>query len=124
MGQTDNDTFNPFDPAGVFKEMRDSNMDAWAKAMGDLVHSDAYAAATGAMLDAWLAGSGPFREAIQNAMSQSLNQLNMPTRDEVTRLAERLTNIEMRLDDLDGKLDETLRRMGKATGEGGRKTND
>ena len=33
----------------------------------------------------------------------------MPSRDDVTRLAERLTNVEMRLDDLDAKLDDILR---------------
>ena len=39
------------------------------------------------------------------AMSQTLANLNMASRDDITRLAERLTNIEVRLDDLDAKLD-------------------
>ena len=38
-----------------------------------------------------------------------LTKLNMPTRPDVIGLAERLTNIEMRLDDLEAKLDEGLR---------------
>ena len=36
-------------------------------------------------------------------MTQTLANLNLPSRDDVTRLAERLTNIEMRLDDLDAQ---------------------
>ena len=53
----------------------------------------------------WLSNSTPFRKLIDNAMAQALAGLSMPSRDNVTRLAERLTNIEMRLDDLDAKLD-------------------
>lgn len=103
-----NGDFNPFDPTGMFKNMRDSNMDAWAKMMVELVNTEAYAESTAAMLDAWLTSSGPFRKVMENSMAQSIAQLNLPTRDDVTRLAERLTNIEMRLDDLDAKLDEQL----------------
>jgi hypothetical protein len=101
-----NDTYNPFDPTGVFKEMRDNNLDVWAKTMVEIVNTDAYAEATGAMLDAWLSRSGPLRRAIENSMNQTLTNLNLPTRDDVTRLAERLTNIEMRLDDLDARFSE------------------
>ena len=104
-----NDTPNPFDPAGMFKSMRDAGMDSWSKMMIQLVNTDAYAQATGAMMDAWLTTSMPFRKAIETTMTQVLTQLNMPTRADVTSLAERLTNIEMRLDDLEAKLDEAQR---------------
>ncbi|MCA9258785.1 MAG: hypothetical protein KDA61_06280 [Planctomycetales bacterium] len=99
------ETCNPFDPFGVMKQMRDSGLEQWSNAMSQWVHSDAYAQATGQMLDAWLTTSRPLREAMQTALSHALAQCNMPSRDEVTRLAERLTNIEMRLDDMDAKLD-------------------
>jgi uncharacterized protein YpuA (DUF1002 family) len=100
-----NDAFNPFDPAGVLKTMRDSGMDAWSKAMIQFVNTDAYAKATGTVLDAWLTTSAPFRKAFESAITQVLINLNMPTRDDVTRLAERLTDIEKKLDDLDARLD-------------------
>src|SRR5262249_5600985 len=87
------DLFNPFDPAGLFKSVRDSGMDAWSKAMIQFVNSECYAQAIGAMLDAWLTTSAPFRKAVESAMTQALVNLNMPTRDDVTRLAERLTHI-------------------------------
>ena len=38
-------------------------------------------------------------------VTQVLTSLNMPTRTDITSLAERLTNIEKRLDDLDAKLE-------------------
>ena len=59
----------------------------------------------GPMLDAYLTVSAPFREAVEKAMLKTLEQLAMPTRADVVSIAERMTNIEMRLDDLDAKLD-------------------
>ena len=54
-----------------------------------------------------LTSSGPFRKTIETGMAQTLAELNLPTRDDITRIAERLTNIEMRLDDLDANLGRT-----------------
>jgi hypothetical protein len=113
MSQT-NDNFNPFDPTGMFKSMRDSSMDAWSKMMIQLVNSDSYAQATGTMLDAWLTGSAPFRKALETVMTHVLAKLQLPTRADVTGLAERLTNIEMRLDDMDARLEEGRRNARKA----------
>jgi len=86
-------------------------MDAWAKAMVQAVNTDAYAKATGAILDAYLTASGPFREALEKTMTQALQQFSMPTREDFVSLAERLTNVELRLDDLDAKLDRIERRL-------------
>jgi polyhydroxyalkanoic acid synthase PhaR subunit len=104
-----NSDFDPFDPTGMLKNMRDASMDSWAKLMTEVVNTDAYAQATGAMLDAWLTSSGPFQKALKDNLTQALTNINLPVRDDVTRLAERFTNIEMRLDDLEAKLDESLR---------------
>lgn len=110
---SENNDFNPFDPTGVLKQMRDTSLDAYAKMMVDMVNTEAYAEAQGAMLDAWLANSAPFRKQMESAMSKNLANLNLPSRDDISRLAERLTNIEMRLDDMDAKLDESLHSASK-----------
>jgi hypothetical protein len=104
-----NDTFNPFDPTGMFKGLRDAHLDAWSKVMTQLVNSDAYSQATGTMLDAWLTTSTPFRKLLEKTMTQVLTNLNLPTRADVIGLAERLTHIEMRLDDLEARLEEGQR---------------
>jgi len=95
----------PFDPMSSFRQMRDAYLDVWAKAMVETVNTEAYAKATGTLLDSYLAVSSPFREAVEKAMLQALTQLSMPTRVDFMGLAERLTNLEMRLDDMDAKLD-------------------
>lgn len=94
-----------FDPTEAFREMRDTYMDAWAKGMVETVNSDAYAKASGMMLNTYLSTSSPFREAVEKIMAQALQQFSMPSRADVISLAERTINIEMRLDDMDAKLD-------------------
>jgi hypothetical protein len=112
-----NDAFNPFDPTGMFKSLRDTNMDAWSKMMIELVNTDAYARATGTLLDAWLTTSTPFHKVMEKIMTRVLSSLQMPSRADIIGLAERLTNIEMRLDDLEASLAD-LREQDQAKAEG------
>jgi hypothetical protein len=107
---------NPLDPLGTLETMRDASLETlhtmrdasletWSKMMIDLVNSDAYSKATSQWLDTYLTVSQPLRRVLETTMTQVLTGLNMPMRSDVTGLAERLTNIEIRLDDLDAKLD-------------------
>lgn len=99
---------NPIDPFASFRSMRDAYLDAMSKTMIEAVNSESYAQATGALLDYSLSAAAPFRESFEKLMVQSLQQLSMPSRQEVAALAERFTNVEMRLDDLDAKIDRLL----------------
>jgi hypothetical protein len=99
------------DPADPFREMRDGYLDAWSKTMVDTVNSDAYAKASGMMLNSYLSTSSPFREAVEKVMLQALQQFSMPSRADLISLAERAVNIELRLDDMDAKLDRIEKRL-------------
>src|ERR1700687_4807773 len=92
------------DPLEQWRELRDSYIDIWAKASGEAANSEAYAQASGTMLEAFLSSSSPFRDAQKKAMIGALEQCNMPSRDDYVRLAERLSNIELLLDDMDARL--------------------
>src|ERR1700690_608382 len=105
MGDEPSNDGKRFDPMEPWRGLRDVYMDAWAKTMVDMVNTEAYAQASGAMLDTNLTVSAPFREAVEKAMLKTLEQLAMPSRADFISIAERMTNIEMRLDDLDAKLD-------------------
>jgi hypothetical protein len=96
------------DPFEAFRKMTDTYLEGMSKAMIDAVNTEEYAEATGALLNNYLTLSAPFREAMDKAMIMALEQLSLPSRQEVMALAERFTNFEMRLDDLDGKLDQVL----------------
>jgi hypothetical protein len=113
------ETINPLDPLDTmntmrdaslkaWKSMRDTSLESWSKMMIDTVNSEDYSQITGQWLDTYLTLSQPFRRIIDTMMTQVLTGLNMPMRSDVTSLAERLTNIETRLDDQDAKLDDIL----------------
>jgi hypothetical protein len=105
----------PFDPIDPWRGMRDAYMDVWAKTMVEAVNSEAYAQASGAILDSYLTASSPFREAVEKTMLKVLEQMSMPSRADFVSLAERMTNVEMGLDDIDAKLDRILQQVSQAT---------
>ena len=98
----------PVDPFEAFRGMRDTYLESMSKVMINAVNSEEYAQATGALLNGSLTLSAPFREALDKAMIMALEQLSLPSRQQVTALAERFTNFEMRLDDVDAKLDRII----------------
>jgi hypothetical protein len=101
------------DPMNAFREMRDGYLDAWAKAMIETVNTDAYAKATGMMLETALTAYQPFREALEKVMPQTLQQLDLPSRGDFISLAQRVTHIEMKLDDMEDALDRIEKLLAK-----------
>jgi hypothetical protein len=101
-------SYDPFEP---FRGMRDAYLENLSKAMIDVVNTEGYARATGAMLDYYLTASSSFREMLEKTMLQTLQQLSIPSRQELASLAERFTNVEMRLDDMDAKLDSLVKHL-------------
>jgi paraquat-inducible protein B len=105
MSQNAKEGFDPMDPIGTWRTIRDANLDAWAKSMASFTNTDAFAQMIGVQLDTLLAASAPLQQSVQQAMEQYLKQAQMPSRSEVVSLADRLTNIEMRLDDMQATLE-------------------
>jgi hypothetical protein len=97
-----------YDPFAPLREMRDAYLGSMSKTMAQTVNSEAYAKATGGMLDYYLTASAQFREELEKMTAQALQQLSLPTRQDIASLAERFTNVELRIDDLDAKLDRML----------------
>ena len=111
MAQTESSTEKPnkpYDPLEAFREMRDAYLNAMAKSMVDTVNTEGYAEATGKVLDTYLSMTSPAKEALDRSMLQALEQMSLPSRNDVLSLAERLTNVEMRIDDMDAKLDQLV----------------
>lgn len=65
MTQNAGDGFDPSDPIGAWRALRDANLDAWAKGMAQMTNADAFAKAIGLQLDTVLAASAPLRRAVQ-----------------------------------------------------------
>ncbi len=98
-----------YDPMETFRGMRDAYLGAMAKTMTEAVNSESYAQASGTMLENYLNASAPVKEALDRSMLQTLEQLSLPSRLDIISLAERFTNLELRLDDMDSKLDELMK---------------
>jgi hypothetical protein len=109
MSDANTSSAKPVDPMAAFRVMRDAYLDTMAKSLTEAVNTESYAQANGAMLDSFLTVSTPFKEALDKSMLQALEQLSLPSRLDIISLAERFTNLEMRLDDMDAKLDNLVR---------------
>ena len=105
MSEADASKEKKSDPMEMFRGMRDAYLSAMAKTMQEAVKTEAYAQTSGAILDSYLTASGPAKEALDKSMLQTLEQLSLPSRADVLSLSERFTNVELRLDDMDAKLD-------------------
>ncbi|MBX0327921.1 hypothetical protein K2Z83_09565 [Oscillochloris sp. ZM17-4] len=108
MTNKQSDGFDPTDPIGTWRTIRDANLDAWAKGMASMVNTESFSKALGVQLDTMLAASAPMQNVMTQYMEAYLAQASMPSRAEVISLAQRMTNIEMRLDDMDARLDDIL----------------
>jgi hypothetical protein len=111
MPETKTEDKKTYDPLEPFREMRDAYLDSMSKAMIDVMNTESYAQATGAMLECYLTASAPFRDALEKSMLKIMEQLSLPSRQELASLAERFTNVEMRLDDMDAKLDNLAKEL-------------
>jgi hypothetical protein len=116
MSASNNNAGDQYDPLEAWQNLRNESLDAWSKMMIQAVNTDEYAKGSGALLDAYLTASIPFNEMLKKAMTQALQQANMPSRTDIVNLAQRLTQVEMRLDDLDAKLDEAAGRAAAGSG--------
>lgn len=118
MSETQEKSSAAADPFEPFRAMRDSYLEVMAKSMVEAVNSEAYAQATGTMLESYMAAAAPFREAMDKSMKQALQQLSLPSREELAALAERFANVEMRFDDMDAKLGSILKLLRKEKDSG------
>ncbi len=102
------------DDTGVLERLRairDSAMKEMAQVTLAWTSSDAYQAMNAAVSKPALLTAGVFRKASDAAMTDLLAALNIPSRAEVLALSQRLTRIEMALDDLGAGLDEVRRAL-------------
>ena len=102
-----------FDPIRLLRDARDGSMDAWAKLTLKLTSSHEYQKLQGFIMKPTFLAIALWRKATDQTMSSVLGNLNMPSREEVLGISQRLTNIEMALDDLAAGLDQ-LRRASSA----------
>jgi uncharacterized protein Yka (UPF0111/DUF47 family) len=105
MGDEDENQENPF---GRMVQFYDDWTKTWAGAASEMVSSKSFADSMAQQLDSTLSMTQLVRRQMSEIMEQSLQQMSLPTRKQVLSIAERMTNIEIRLDDMEARLDKVL----------------
>ena len=95
-----------------WKQFLDQSIDAWSRALGQVMNTDAYAQAMGRSLDQWLTSYAPAKKASDQSIEATLQAFNLPTRAQVTSLAKQIMDLEERLDRLEDGIATVLRRLG------------
>jgi polyhydroxyalkanoate synthesis regulator phasin len=104
----DKEEKQPGDPFAQMVQFYDDWTKTWAGAASEMVSSKSFADSMAQQLESTLSTTQLMRRQMAEIMEQSLQQMSLPTRKQVMSLAGRMTNIEMRLDDVEAKLDEVL----------------
>jgi polyhydroxyalkanoate synthesis regulator phasin len=99
------------DPFAHMIQFYDAMSKTWAKAMSDAVTSESFAKSMAEQMESNMEIFGQMRRQMGEMMEKSLEQMNLPTRKELVKLAEHLTRLEMAMDDLDAKLDQVLEKL-------------
>jgi uncharacterized protein Yka (UPF0111/DUF47 family) len=97
-----------FDPFGPYIQFTDSWVKSWSDVLSKTVASPEVAETMGQQLEVMLEAGKLMRQQTRLLMEQVMDQTNLPSRDQVVSLAERLTHVEMRVDDIEAKVDESL----------------
>ncbi|HEY2029482.1 MAG TPA: hypothetical protein VGH20_09750 [Myxococcales bacterium] len=103
----------PFTVSGAVRSARDSMLEDFARLALAVTTTNAWRKVNAAVMKPTLIVSAVVKEKRDEAMADVLEKLNMPSRQEVTNVAQRLTRIEMALDDIGAGLDQ-LRKQSAA----------
>lgn len=106
------DTTPETDAAESLKKMQGIWLDGWAKMLGEGVQTPEYGKMMGQWMESWVSTGGSARQQIEQITEQYLEQMSLPSRKELTSVAKRITNLEMKLDDMDAKVDQILAYIG------------
>jgi hypothetical protein len=105
---TENNEKPNLDPFAPVVQFSDLWMKSWADVLSQTVASQGFAESMGEHLEGFMEATKLMRQQVKVTMEQALEQANMPSREQVVGLAERVTHVEMVLDDVEVKVDESL----------------
>jgi polyhydroxyalkanoate synthesis regulator phasin len=105
---SENDEKQVGDPFAQMVQFYDDWTKTWAGAASEMASNKNFADSMAQQLESTLSTTQLMRRQMSEIMEQSLQQMSLPTRQHVQAIAERLTSFEMRLDDMEAKLDEVL----------------
>jgi polyhydroxyalkanoic acid synthase PhaR subunit len=88
------------DPFELWRQIYDTNERAWNAVLERTVNNPAFAESSGKILETFLSAQKTVREN----MRSYLEQINLPTREDIARLGELIVSLEEKVDQLDDRL--------------------
>jgi polyhydroxyalkanoic acid synthase PhaR subunit len=107
----------PPDPFEIWRQFYEATEQTWGKALQEAMSSQAFAEASGKMLETFLA----FQKMLRDSATAQLAAFNLPTRDDVARLGELLVGLEEKVDQLHDRLAALEARLERPAGPAERK---
>ncbi|MDP9374196.1 MAG: hypothetical protein M3Q65_17425, partial [Chloroflexota bacterium] len=106
----------PFlDPFAWWKQLYEANEATWARTLEGVQGTNAYAEALGRYLQSYL----ELQDLARRGVERYLETLNIPSRNDVARIAEQVIALESKIDDFDFKLDDLTARADGGAGANG-----
>ena len=96
------------DPFSQMVQFYDDWTKTWSGAASEMASSKKFADSMAQQLESSLSTTQLLRSQMGQLMEQSLQQMNLPSRSEMLAMAKQMTRMEMRLDDVEAKLDQVL----------------
>jgi polyhydroxyalkanoic acid synthase PhaR subunit len=108
----------PPDPFELWRQIYETNERAWNAVLERTVNNPSFAESTGKILETFLAA----QKTVRDNMRSYLEQINLPTREDIARLGELIVSLEEKVDQLDDRLsaiERTLRTQQSTTSDSG-----
>src|SRR5207244_10947376 len=90
----------PPDPFEVWRQIYETNERAWNAVLERTVKNPSFAESSGKILETFLSA----QKTVRDNMRSYLEQINLPTREDIARLGELIVSLEEKVDQLDDRL--------------------
>jgi len=90
----------PPDPFEVWRQIYETNERAWNAVLERTVNNPSFAESSGKILETFLAA----QKTVRDNMRSYLEQVNLPTREDIARLGELIVALEEKVDQVDDRL--------------------
>ena len=90
----------PNDPFELWRQIYETNERAWNAVLERTVNNPAFAESSGKILETFLSA----QKTVRDNMRSYLEQINLPTREDIARLGELIVALEEKVDQLDDRL--------------------
>jgi polyhydroxyalkanoic acid synthase PhaR subunit len=90
----------PTDPFELWRQIYETNERAWNAVLERTVNNPAFAESSAKILETFLSA----QKTVRDNMRSYLEQINLPTREDIARLGELIVSLEEKVDQLDDRL--------------------